>query len=73
MWYLQHILPLYCVQITVSQSSDICAGFSRESKQINGLSKDIILPCRIRTQSQDMYEGILVCPFIHVRDIAEFT
>ena len=42
-WYLQHILPVYRVQITVGQSSDISSGFSWQNIQIDGFPKDIIL------------------------------
>lgn len=42
--YLQHVLPLYLVKVTVGQGSHVSTGLSWSSVLVNRLPENIILP-----------------------------
>lgn len=73
MRYLQHILSVYLVQITIGQSSDISTGFSWQGIQIDGFPKDIILTWRGRKYSYDINIIILMCPLIYAGGFTDST
>lgn len=53
--YLQHVFPVYLVQVTIGQSSNISPGFSWQNIQIDGLTKDVILTWMRRTCSHYLF------------------